>query len=142
MALDPRQAETFWPLYREYRNEMARVNDRYVKLLVTYADNYDASRTSSRPGCSRVPGHREGPQCRQARYVRGRPPVHEGRDAERKEVAIPNVVLAGVTIRRVSVSHPPSGQRAGRARLGRSAERGDGVAGATAAETHRDRLGQ
>jgi hypothetical protein len=61
---------------------------------------------------------------------------------KRKEVAIPNVVLAGVTIRRVSVSHPPSGQRAGRARLGRSAERGDGVAGATAAETHRDRLGQ
>jgi hypothetical protein len=52
MALDPRQAETFWPLYREYRNEMARVNDRYVELLVTYADNYDASRTSSRPGCS------------------------------------------------------------------------------------------
>jgi hypothetical protein len=52
MALDPRQAETFWPLYREYRNEMARVNDRYVKLLVTYADNYDASRTSSRPRCS------------------------------------------------------------------------------------------
>jgi hypothetical protein len=42
MALDPWQAETFWAVYREYRNETTRVNDRYVKLLVTYADNYDA----------------------------------------------------------------------------------------------------
>jgi hypothetical protein len=42
MDLEPREAEAFWPLYREYRNDMAKVNDRYVKLLVTYAESYDA----------------------------------------------------------------------------------------------------
>jgi hypothetical protein len=42
MDLEPREGEAFWPIYREYRSDMAKVNDRYVKLLVTYAENYDA----------------------------------------------------------------------------------------------------
>jgi hypothetical protein len=42
MDLEPGEAQAFWPLYREYRSDMAKVNDRYVKLLVTYAESYDA----------------------------------------------------------------------------------------------------
>jgi len=41
MDLEGREAEAFWPLYREYRAAMAVVNDRYVKLVVTYLDTFD-----------------------------------------------------------------------------------------------------
>jgi len=41
MDLDAKEAEAFWPLYRDYRAAMATVNDRYVKLVVTYLDTYD-----------------------------------------------------------------------------------------------------
>lgn len=42
MDLEPKESEAFWPTYREYRADMAKVNDRYVKLLVTYVENYDS----------------------------------------------------------------------------------------------------
>ena len=41
MDLTPKEAETFWPLYREYRLEMAKVGDRISKLVVQYAEQYD-----------------------------------------------------------------------------------------------------
>lgn len=41
MDLDGKEAEAFWPLYRDYRNEMAKVGDRLVKLINDYADVYD-----------------------------------------------------------------------------------------------------
>jgi hypothetical protein len=41
MDLAPKEAEAFWPLYREYRLEMAKVGDRVSKLLVQYAEQYD-----------------------------------------------------------------------------------------------------
>jgi hypothetical protein len=41
MDLAPKEAEAFWPLYREYRVEMAKVGDRVSKLLVQYAGQYD-----------------------------------------------------------------------------------------------------
>lgn len=41
MDLTPKEAEAFWPLYREYRVEMAKVGDRVSKLLVDYAGQYD-----------------------------------------------------------------------------------------------------
>ena len=42
MDLEPGEAEVFWPLYREYRLEMARVGDRLVKVITTYLDNYES----------------------------------------------------------------------------------------------------
>ncbi len=33
--------QTFWPLYREYRVEAAKVGDRIVALISTYAENYE-----------------------------------------------------------------------------------------------------
>ena len=42
MELEGKEAEAFWPLYRDYRLAMAKVNDRYVKLLVSYLQSYDA----------------------------------------------------------------------------------------------------
>jgi hypothetical protein len=42
MDLEGREAESFWPLYRDYRLDMAKVNDRYVKLLVAYLEAYDS----------------------------------------------------------------------------------------------------
>ena len=41
MDLDPKESEVFWPLYRQYRTDMAKVNDRHVQLLVSYLENYD-----------------------------------------------------------------------------------------------------
>lgn len=41
MDLEPKESEAFWPLYREYRIEMAKVGDRVSKLLVDYSGQYD-----------------------------------------------------------------------------------------------------
>jgi hypothetical protein len=41
MDLQPKEANAFWPLYREYRLEMAKVNDRLVKLILQYGESYD-----------------------------------------------------------------------------------------------------
>jgi len=41
MDLEGREAEAFWPLYREYRAAMATVTDRYVKLVTTYLETHD-----------------------------------------------------------------------------------------------------
>jgi hypothetical protein len=42
MDLSEKEAEAFWPLYRDYRMEMAKVGDRVAKLLVQYSEQYDA----------------------------------------------------------------------------------------------------
>ena len=42
MDLAPKEAEEFWPLYREYRMEMAKVGDRLSGLLVQYSEQYDS----------------------------------------------------------------------------------------------------
>ena len=36
MDLEPKEAEAFWPLYREYRTAMMRVNDRLTRLLTEF----------------------------------------------------------------------------------------------------------
>lgn len=41
MDLTPKEMETFWPLYREYRLEAARLGDRLVALIQRYAAAYD-----------------------------------------------------------------------------------------------------
>jgi hypothetical protein len=41
MDLTPKEAEAFWPLYRDYRMDMAKVGDRVSKLLVQYSEQYD-----------------------------------------------------------------------------------------------------
>lgn len=41
MDLTPAEMETFWPLYREYRVEAAKIGDRVVALIQRYAENYD-----------------------------------------------------------------------------------------------------
>ena len=42
MDLTPEEMEGFWPLYREYRLEAAKIGDRMVALIQRYAANYDA----------------------------------------------------------------------------------------------------
>ncbi len=41
MDLTPQEMQGFWPLYRDYRVESARVGDRLVALITTYAEAYD-----------------------------------------------------------------------------------------------------
>jgi len=41
MDLQASEADIFWPLYREYRTAMAKVNDRFAKLVVSYMQQYD-----------------------------------------------------------------------------------------------------
>ena len=40
LQLSDSEAKTFWPLYRAYRQEIAVVGDKYVKVLEDYAANY------------------------------------------------------------------------------------------------------
>ncbi|HKZ05216.1 MAG TPA: hypothetical protein VJU81_07070 [Methylomirabilota bacterium] len=41
MDLEPKESDAFWPLYREYRTDMAKINDRFVRLLTGYLESYD-----------------------------------------------------------------------------------------------------
>jgi hypothetical protein len=41
LTLTEAQSQVFWPMYREYRTEMARLGDRAVNLLMNYAKNYE-----------------------------------------------------------------------------------------------------
>jgi hypothetical protein len=40
MDLTAPESEKFWPLYRDYRTDMAKVDDRLVDLIIVYAGNY------------------------------------------------------------------------------------------------------
>src|SRR6266516_3960650 len=40
MNLTDRKSTVFWPIYRDYRNEMDKVNDGLVKLVLEYVDDY------------------------------------------------------------------------------------------------------
>jgi hypothetical protein len=39
MDLSPEEAQVFWPLYREYREEMMKANEPFVALLTSYLEN-------------------------------------------------------------------------------------------------------
>ena len=40
MELTDEQAAKFWPVYREYRAELAPIGDRQVELIMGYADRF------------------------------------------------------------------------------------------------------
>jgi hypothetical protein len=40
MELTDEQADGFWPVYREYRAELAPIGDRQVKMIMGYAEKY------------------------------------------------------------------------------------------------------
>ena len=41
IQLDASQSEAFWPLYREYRADVAKLDDRFVALIKDFAERYD-----------------------------------------------------------------------------------------------------
>jgi len=41
LSLTDEQGAAFWPVYQEYRNEIAKIGDRAVKLVTDYAKGYD-----------------------------------------------------------------------------------------------------
>jgi len=41
LGLTQTEGRAFWPLYREYRTEMARVGDRLVKLVTEFDTKFD-----------------------------------------------------------------------------------------------------
>lgn len=41
MAFDGPEAEAFWPLYREYEGEAAKLTDERIALIREYAEHYD-----------------------------------------------------------------------------------------------------
>jgi polyhydroxyalkanoate synthesis regulator phasin len=43
LKLTEAEGATFWPVYREYRGEMAKVGDRLQKLIQDYARVYDTA---------------------------------------------------------------------------------------------------
>ena len=42
MDLTAAESEEFWPVYREYRSEVGKLNDRFVKMVTSYAKNYQS----------------------------------------------------------------------------------------------------
>jgi hypothetical protein len=42
MDLTVAESQAFWPVYRDYRTDMAKVDDRLVNLIIVYAGNYDS----------------------------------------------------------------------------------------------------
>jgi hypothetical protein len=42
LTLTEPEATKFWPLYNEYRGEHSKLDDRALKLLEDFADNYNA----------------------------------------------------------------------------------------------------
>lgn len=42
MMLTDTQSEKFWPLYREYENELDKITDARLGALKSYSDNYDS----------------------------------------------------------------------------------------------------
>ena len=41
LPLTEDQAKVFWPMYRTYREELAKLGDRFVALVEDYAKNYE-----------------------------------------------------------------------------------------------------
>lgn len=41
LPLTEDQAKAFWPVYRTYREELAKLGDRFVALIEDYAKNYE-----------------------------------------------------------------------------------------------------
>jgi hypothetical protein len=41
MALSEEEDAKFWPIYREYETELAKINDDRIKNIKEYADNFD-----------------------------------------------------------------------------------------------------
>lgn len=41
LTLTPAEAEKFWPVYEQYANEQAAINDKKVEAIKQYALNYD-----------------------------------------------------------------------------------------------------
>ena len=42
MGLSEEKGQAFWPIYREYRQDMAKSGDKMVALLEDYASKYDS----------------------------------------------------------------------------------------------------
>lgn len=41
MAFSDKESQTFWPIYREYDNELSRLNDERLAGIREYAQNYE-----------------------------------------------------------------------------------------------------
>jgi len=42
IVLTEDEATKFWPLYRDYRNDVSKINDKLVALIKDYSENYEA----------------------------------------------------------------------------------------------------
>jgi polyhydroxyalkanoate synthesis regulator phasin len=42
MGMTDSEAKAFWPVYEAYQKDLAKLNDRTIKLIDDYADNYGA----------------------------------------------------------------------------------------------------
>ena len=42
MMLTAAESDEFWPLYREYRTEVAKLNDRFISVVQRYAKQFES----------------------------------------------------------------------------------------------------
>jgi hypothetical protein len=42
VVLTEAEGTKFWPLYRDYRNDVSKINDKLIALIKDYADNFEA----------------------------------------------------------------------------------------------------
>jgi len=71
MDLTDAEGEAFWTLYREYRGEMAKVEDQRVKVIMGYADKYEVLTDADASGLLKdFFGYRKAQVDLQAKYLK------------------------------------------------------------------------
>jgi len=53
LTLTDEESQKFWPIYRDYRNEVASLNDKMVALLKDFADNFQSMSDSKAKSITR-----------------------------------------------------------------------------------------
>ena len=54
LSLSDEQSQKFWPIYRDYRNEVGALNDKMVQLIRDFADNFDSLSDSKAKSITRT----------------------------------------------------------------------------------------
>src|SRR5262245_34857354 len=42
LTLTDEESQKFWPIYRDYRNDVGALNDKMIALIREFADNFDS----------------------------------------------------------------------------------------------------
>ncbi len=53
MQLDAQQAAAFWPIYKDFQSDYAKIGDQIIDLVKTYVNNYDNLSNETADQCAK-----------------------------------------------------------------------------------------